>query len=198
MVDKEKQEESVELQDEVMAQDPVVEAETGMDPPKPEELGKLLEDARSKADEHWNMLTRSQAELENLRKRNQRDIENAHKFAIERFSQELLQVWDSLELGHQSAQDASTDVHKLREGTELTLKLLQTVMEKNGVKQIDPQGQPFDPQYHQAIQMQERDDVEPNTVVVVMQKGYTLNDRLIRPAMVIVSRAPAKPVDVKA
>ena len=162
------------------------------------ELTQLLEDARNKADEHWDQLMRTRAELENLRKRSQRDLEQAHKFALERFSQELLQVWDSLELGHQAAQDEQADVQKLREGTELTLKLLTDVMSKHGVEQIDPAGETFNPEYHQAMSVQERDDVAPNTVVAVVQKGYLLNGRLLRPAMVMVSRAGSPSVDEKA
>ena len=142
---------------------------------------------------------RTRAELENLRKRSQRDLENAHKFALERFSQDLLQVWDSLELGFQAAQDENADVQKLREGTELTLKLLSDVMNKNGVEQIHPEGQPFNPEFHQAMAMQERDDVAPNTVVAVMQKGYLLSGRLLRPAMVMVSKPGSAPsIDEKA
>ncbi|RDH89981.1 MAG: nucleotide exchange factor GrpE [endosymbiont of Seepiophila jonesi] len=164
----------------------------------PEGLTKLLEDARSKAGDHWDQLMRTRAEMDNLRKRQERDLENAHKFALDKFSQDLLQVWDSLELGHQAAQEESADVEKLQEGTELTLRLLKTVMEKNGVEQVDPTGEIFNPEFHQAMSMQERDDVEPNTVVAVVQKGYRLNGRLIRPAMVMVSKAPSAPVDEKA
>ncbi len=164
----------------------------------PEALTKLLEDARGKADDHWDQLMRSRAEMDNLRKRQERDLENAHKFALDKFSQDLLQVWDSLELGLQAAQEESADVEKLREGTELTLRLLNTVMEKNGVEQVDPTGETFNPEFHQAMSMQERDDVEPNTVVAVVQKGYRLNGRLIRPAMVMVSKAPSTPVDEQA
>jgi molecular chaperone GrpE len=162
------------------------------------ELTQLLEDARSKADEHWDQLMRTRAELDNLRKRNQRDLENAHKFALEKFSQELLQVWDSLELGHQAAQDEQADVDKLREGTELTLKLLTDVMQKQGIEQINPEGEPFNPEFHQAMSMQEREDVAPNTVVAVVQRGYLLNGRLLRPAMVMVSKAGAPSIDEKA
>jgi molecular chaperone GrpE len=154
-----------------------------------QDLTKLLEDARTKADDHWNQLMRTRAELENIRKRNQRDVENAHKFALEKFSTDLLQVWDSLELGHRAAQDEQVDVEKLREGTELTLKLLIDVMNKYGIEQVDPDGEPFNPEFHQAMSMQERDDVAPNTVVAVVQKGYLLNSRLLRPAMVMVSKA---------
>jgi molecular chaperone GrpE len=163
-----------------------------------EELTRLLEDARNKADENWDQLVRARAELENLQKRKQRELENAHKFAVEKFSQDLLQVWDSLELGHQAAQDENADVHKLREGTELTLKLLVDVMGKNGIQQINPEGEAFNPEYHQAMSIQERDDVAPNTVVAVVQKGYLLNGRLLRPAMVMVSKASKTSVDEQA
>lgn len=159
----------------------------------PEQLTALLEDARNKADENWNKLLRARAELENLNKRHERELENAHKFALDSFVRELLQVRDSLELGHDASQDQSADVVKLREGTELTLKLLSDVMNKFGVQQIDPEGQPFDPDYHQAMTLQPRADVPPNTVVNVVQKGYLLNGRLVRPALVMVSRAPDGP-----
>lgn len=191
--------EAIEVSAEAEAE---TETEAGEQTPEASEAGdltRLLEDARSKADEHWNHLMRTRAELDNLRKRHQRELENAHKFALERFTQELLQVWDSLELGHLAAQDEQADVQKLREGTELTLKLLTDVMNKQGVEQIDPQGEPFNPEYHQAMTMREQDDVPPNTVVGVMQKGYLLNGRLLRPAMVMVSKAGAAPsIDEKA
>jgi len=155
----------------------------------PEELTRLLEDARSKADEHWDKLVRLQADMDNLSKRHARELESAHKFALDSFVRELLQVWDSLELGHNAAQDEEADVAKLREGTELTLKLFGDVMAKFGVEQVNPVGQPFDPEYHQAMTMQPREDMEPNHVVSVVQKGIILNGRLVRPAMVIVSQA---------
>ncbi len=158
-----------------------------------EELKLLLEDARNKADDHWDQLVRARAELDNLRKRQERELENAHKYALDRFVSELLPVWDSLELGLKAASGEGTaDPEKLIEGTELTLKLLRDAMEKFNVTQIDPEGEPFDPELHQAMSMQPRDDVPPNTVVNVVQKGYTLNDRLVRPAMVMVSQAPQK------
>ncbi|MFA5530410.1 MAG: nucleotide exchange factor GrpE [Thiohalomonadaceae bacterium] len=168
--------------------------------PEAGELQLQLEDARAKADQHWDQLLRTQAELENTRRRAERELENAHKYAIERFAQELLPVRDSLELGL-SAADATASVEKLREGTELILKMLSGAMEKFGVKVVDPVGEPFNPELHQAVTMQPSEQ-PPNTVVAVMQKGYTLNDRLIRPAMVVVARAPdASPgqkVDTKA
>ncbi len=154
-----------------------------------EDLAKLLDQARAKADEHYEQMMRAHAELENLKRRHSRDIENAHKFALDRFVAELLGVWDSLELGHSAAQEETADVQKLREGTELTLKMLADVMAKFGVEQIDPIDQPFNPEFHQAMSMQTRADVPANTVVAVVQKGYTLNGRLVRPAMVMVSQA---------
>ena len=159
-------------------------------PDSPDQLTALLEDARSKADEHWNALLRARAEIENLNRRHAREVEHAHKFALDGFVRELLQVRDSLELGHDAALDATADVEKLREGTELTLKLLTDVMNKFGVQQISPMGEPFNPELHQAMTTQPRDDVPPNTVVAVVQKGYLLNGRLVRPALVMVS-APA-------
>jgi len=157
----------------------------------PERLTDLLEEARAKADEHWDQLLRLRAEMENLKRRQANELEKAHKFALEGFVRELLQVRDSLELGHDAALDEHADIAKLREGTELTLKLITDVMGRFGVERIDPQGQPFNPEYHQAMTMQPTEDVPPNTVVTVIQKGYLLNGRLVRPAMVIVAAPPA-------
>lgn len=154
-----------------------------------EPMTALLEDARAKADEHWDQLLRTRAEMENLKRRHTNELEKAHKFALDGFVRGLLAVRDSLELGHNAALDENADVEKLREGTELTLKLLTDVMAKFGVEQIDPRGEPFNPEYHQAMTTQPRDDLPPNTVVTVVQKGYSLNGRLVRPAMVIVSAA---------
>lgn len=182
----------VDLQDEIAAEtvEPAEPAPVeAADQPVAEELALLLEDARAKADSHWDQLVRLQAEMDNLRKRHDRDLEKAHKFALERFAADLLPVRDSLELGLSAARDESASVEKLREGTELTLKMLADVMTRFDIEQIDPEGQPFDPEFHQAMSMQPRDDVPPNTVVTVVQKGYTLNGRLVRPAMVMVSQA---------
>jgi molecular chaperone GrpE len=152
-----------------------------------EHLTVLLEDARARADEHWDALLRARAEAENLKRRHAMELEKAHKFALDSFVRELLGVRDSLELGHEAASGEVADVAKLREGTELTLKLLTDVMNKFGVEQIDPAGEPFNPEFHQAMTMQPRDDLPPNTVTAVVQKGYLLNGRLVRPALVIVS-----------
>lgn len=154
-----------------------------------QDIHQLLEDTRNKADEHWDKLMRVQAELENIRKRQQRELENAHKYAIEGFVKELLQVKDSMELGLKAATDEGANFETLLEGKELTLKQLQSVFDKFDVVEIDPQGQPFDPETQQAMSMIPSDEVPPNTVMTVVQKGYTLNGRLIRPAMVMVSSA---------
>jgi len=180
--------------DEAQAGAPQAAAETS-DVPTPEsaELQALLTDARSKADEHWDQCLRLQAELENLRKRSERDLSQAHKFALEKFAAELLPVKDSLEMGVAAAAEESATVEHLREGSELTLKMLTSALEKFKIIEINPLNEQFNPEYHEAMSMQERADVAPNTVVTVVQKGYLLNDRLIRPAMVIVSRAAAQP-----
>lgn len=147
-----------------------------------------LTDALQKAEKNWEMYLRAQADLENARRRAERDVENAHKFALEKFAQELLGVKDSLELGL-SAEDA--DAEKLKEGSALTLKMLTQVMEKFQIQVVDPLGEEFDPNLHQAMTTQESAEHAPNTVISVMQKGYVLNDRLLRPAMVIVAKAVA-------
>jgi molecular chaperone GrpE len=152
------------------------------------ELTALLEDARGKADEHWDQCLRLQAEMDNLRRRTERELSNAHKYALECFANELLSVRDSLEMGLAAFDDENTEKHK--EGIELTLQMLTSVMDKFAITEISPQDEAFNPDYHQAMSMQEREDVEPNTVITVVQKGYLLHDRLIRPAMVIVSKAP--------
>ena len=166
--------------------------------PDNEKLSLLLEDARSKADEHWDQLVRARAEADNLHKRHQRDLENAHKFSLERFVNALIPVRDSMELGLDAAQGEGADLTRLREGSELTLKLLSDVMAKFEVVQVDPVGEPFNPDLHQAMSVQPREDLPPNTVVTVIQKGYTLNGRLVRPAMVIVSQATPGKLDEKA
>ena len=155
------------------------------------ELTGMLEDARNRADENWNQCLRLQADIENLRKRSERELANAHKYVLERFSQELLPVRDSLEMGLATFMESAADPEKLHEGVELTLQMLTGVLEKFGITEINPQNEPFNPEYHQAMSVQAREDLEPNTVVTVVQKGYLLHDRLIRPAMVIVSSAPA-------
>lgn len=155
-----------------------------------EELQAKLTEAENRAQENWENLLRANAEMDNLRRRTERELENAHKYAVERFAQELLAVRDSLEMGVAAAEQEEASVEKIKEGTELTLRMLEGAMDKFNIQSIDPQDEPFDPERHQAMSTVETPDKAPNTVINVMQKGYMLNDRLIRPAMVIVSRAP--------
>jgi len=146
----------------------------------------LLEDARGKADEHWNEVLRLRAEMDNLRKRTERDIDNARKYALERFIDSLLGVADSLDLGMKACQDA-TEVEPLQKGTEIMHAQFFQTLERFGVKPIDPMGEAFNPDLHQAISMQPSDG-ESNRVLQVLQKGYQLNERVLRPALVIVAQ----------
>ncbi len=149
-------------------------------------LESQLEYAQAKATENWENFLRAKAEMDNLRRRNIKDIENAHKFGIEKFVTELLPVLDGMGMGL-AVEDASAE--SLREGMELTMSMLAKMMEKLGIEEINPLNEKFDPDKHQAMSIQPNADVEPNTVTAVMQKGYSLNERLIRPAMVMVSKA---------
>lgn len=151
-----------------------------------ESLQQQLEMALKKADENWETALRAKAETENVRRRASIDLENAHKYSVERLVNEFLPVKDSLELGLNAANTAELD--SLVEGMQLTLKMFETALEKCGVKELDPQGEKFDPDQHQAMSMIENPDVASGTVIEVMQKGYLLNDRLIRPAMVLVAK----------
>ncbi len=152
-----------------------------------EALRRQLAVAEQNVQAQRDLYLRSAAELENVRKRAQRDIEQAHRYAIEGFASELLAVRDSLELGLASA--ANADAKTLLEGKEATLKLLQRAFDKFAIRQIDPVGQPFDPNQHEAMMMQESSSVAPNTVLQVVHSGYELNGRLLRPARVIVARS---------
>ncbi|MBK7424417.1 MAG: nucleotide exchange factor GrpE [Propionivibrio sp.] len=157
---------------------------TAEDSPSLEELLRLAE---LKAEEHHDAWLRAKAETENVRRRAQEDIAKAAKFAIERFARELLAVKDSLEAAL-TAEAPSVD--SMKAGAELTLKQLVAAFEKSSLSEIDPLGEKFDPHFHQAISMVEANQ-EPNTVVSVLQKGYLIADRVLRPALVIVSKAKA-------
>jgi len=163
-------------------------ADAPADEPEIAQLRQELESATAKAGEYWERLVRTEAEKENVRKRAERDVESARRYALEKFATELLAVRDSLELGKEAASQDDADVEKLREGTELTLRMLIQAMEKFSIEEINPVGEKFDPELHQAMSMQEAEGQEPNTVVSVMQKGYRLNDRLLRPALVMVAK----------
>jgi len=150
-----------------------------------------LAEAEARAAAAKDAQLRAIAELENTRRRFERDAVNSLKYAGEKLLGELLAVADSLELGLKAAASADAQTQALAEGMQLTWRQLVGVLEKNGVKQIDPQGQPFNPDLHQAMSVAESEEVAANHVIAVMQKGYTLHERLLRPAMVVVSRAPA-------
>jgi len=155
-----------------------------------EALQAQLAEAEAKAQENLDKAVRAQAELENVRRRGQRDLENAHKYGLEKFLQDLLPIKDSLEMGIEAAKLETADVTKLVEGSELILKMLADLLDKNGIESIHPLGEAFDPEHHQAMAMLESHEHAPNTVMTVMQKGYKLNERLVRPAMVTVSKEP--------
>ncbi len=156
------------------------------------QLQQALAQAEQRAREHWEQYLRAVAELDNVRKRAQRDIEAANRYGLERFAAELLPVQDSLELALQSADQVEGDVHSLKQGQEATLKLLAKAFEKLGVKPIRPLGEPFDPTRHEAMLAQESSSAAPDTVLQVVQTGFELNGRLLRPARVIVAKAPAQ------
>lgn len=157
----------------------------------PGSLEAELLDAQAKAQEHWNSYLRAVAETDNVRKRAQRDVEAAGRYAIERFAGDLLEARDSLELG--LAVGPGADPARLFEGMEATLRLVDRAFEKSGLQVLDPAGEAFNPELHEAMATQPSADQPPGTVLAVVQKGYLLNGRLLRPARVLVSREPDPP-----
>lgn len=156
----------------------------------PEELmAKLEEDLNAARD----AALRAQADAQNIKRRAEQDVEKSRKFALESFCKELLPVVDNLERTLAVTAGHDESVKPIIEGVELTLKSFTDALRKFQIEPVDPEGEPFDPQLHQAMSLVENPDVEPNTVIAVMQKGYTLNARLVRPAMVMVSKAPSAP-----
>lgn len=144
------------------------------------------------AGEKENVL-RAAAEVQNIRRRAEQDIEKAHKFALEKFATDLLAVLDSLERGIEVSDPADEKIRPMREGMELTYKLFLDTLKRFQVERIDPLGQPFNPEQQQAMAMEESNQAEPNSVLKVFQCGYVMNGRLLRPAMVVVSKAPSEP-----
>jgi molecular chaperone GrpE len=144
--------------------------------------------AQTTIQDYWDQIIRLRAEMENNRKRAERDIENAHKYALKGFVENLLPVIDSMEMGQAAAVADNATLESIREGLELTMNMFVQVLQRNGLEQINPLGEKFDPERHQAISMVDAENAEPNSVIEVMQKGFLLNDRLIRPAMVVVSK----------
>lgn len=152
------------------------------------ELQSALAEAQKQAEQNRDGYLRMAAELDNLRKRSQRDLENAHKFALERFLLELLPVRDSLEMGIAAADSTAAG---LKEGMDMTLKLLDAALDRAGVSEVDPvKGEDFNPELHEAIAMQETTEAGPGTILQTIQKGFQLNGRLLRPARVIVAKSP--------
>lgn len=155
-----------------------------------EQLVKKLNDAEQKVNQHWERILRMQADNDNLLRRTERDVANAHKYALEKFVGELLPIVDSLELAATNhPKETEKSAKAIIEGVNLTLKMFYNALEKFGVKQVNPVGKTFDPEFEQAISVQPDSKAEPNTVLSVLQKGYTLNNRLLRPALVVVSKA---------
>lgn len=156
-----------------------------------ESLQKQLEDARAEAEEQKNVALRAVADSQNARRRAEKEVANARKFALERFVADLLPTLDSLEKGIESVNpdEAEGPLKMLHEGSVLTLKMMLDVLASHNVVVVDPVGEPFDPNHHEAMTMIENPDAEPNSVLDVMQKGYLLNGRLVRPARVVVTKA---------
>ncbi len=194
-IDQEAPESQVETEIEAADEEPP-HTEVGEHEYTIEELKQELEETRQKAHDNWDKVVRTQAEMENLKRRTQKDLEDAHKFALTRFGKELLPVFDSLVLGLQAATGDSEDVKKFREGSELTIKQFEALFAKFNIVAIEPMGQPFNAEQHQAMLMQVVEGAEPNTVVNVFQKGYMLNGRLLRPAMVVVAKSAEKPPEI--
>ncbi|PTY38348.1 nucleotide exchange factor GrpE [Saccharospirillum sp. MSK14-1] len=178
---------SVETQDDVAPTEAAPEA-AAAEEAATADLAEQLAAAQQQAKENHEQYLRAEAEMANLRRRVEKDVENAHKFGQEKLVKEMLTVADNLERTLAAIETETDEVAPLKEGVEMTLKGLLDTFEKLNVEVIDPQGHPFDPQLHQAMSMVENPDVEPNTVIAVMQKGYTLHERLVRPAMVMVSK----------
>lgn len=182
--------EAAEVSQDIASENP--EPETAPEAPTAAQIEALqaqLQAAEEKAAQNWDVALRTKAEMENLKRRAALDMEKAHKFALEKIAQELLTVRDSMELGLAASSQAgekSAELSKLHEGNELTLKMLITLMEKFNIVQLAAKGAAFNPEHHQAIATRADANLADNTVAEVVQNGYLLNERLLRPAMVIV------------
>jgi len=176
------------VEDEVLAEEAIDELAAL----EAEELIAQIRAVQAKADENWDVALRTKAEMENVRRRTEKEVSNARKFGVEKMVNEILPVKDSMELGLKAAIDLDIEdesVHKVREGMELTLKMMNDAMTKIGVTEVSAEeGEAYSADFHQAMSMQEVAGKESNTIIAVVQKGYMLNDRLIRPAMVMVAK----------
>ncbi|MEX0624329.1 nucleotide exchange factor GrpE [Saccharospirillum sp.] len=175
-------------QDETLVEDAEAAPEQAAEAATEQDLVAELEAAREEAQQNKDRYLRAEAEMVNVRRRVEKDVENAHKFGQEKLVREILDVADNLERTLAAIETETAEVKPLKEGVEMTLKSLLDSFEKFSITVINPEGEPFDPQQHQAMSMVENPDLEPNTVMAVMQKGYALHGRLVRPAMVMVSK----------
>ncbi|MCU8419960.1 nucleotide exchange factor GrpE [Vibrio vulnificus] len=185
-----KQQDAAEVEVEAVGTDADIEwnEEADESAVKIAELEAALLASEARVKEQQDSVLRAKAEVENMRRRTEQEIDKARKYALNRFAEELLPVIDNLERAIQAADAESEAVKPLLEGVELTHKTFIDVVSKFGLKEINPEGQPFNPEWHQAMSIQESPDHESNTVMFVMQKGYELNGRVIRPAMVMVAK----------
>lgn len=187
------EQQKVEQPEEVEMEQQQADAEQDPQAARIEELENALAAAQAKVEEQKDSVVRAHAEMENVRRRSAQDVEKARKFALEKFAGELLPVIDNLERALTTGDADNDAVKPLLEGVELTHKSFLASVDKFGIKEIDPMGQPFNPDQHQAMAMQPSEEFPVNTVMAVMQKGYELNGRLLRPAMVMISKGSDQP-----
>ncbi len=203
--------EEKKVQDEQLQQDTVEAAETEsaeeevvemtaeeLQSARISELEAALLTSEAKVREQQDSVLRARADIENMRRRTEQEVDKARKYALNKFAEELLPVIDNMERAIEMSDKNDEAIKPMLEGVELTLKTMTDTVEKFGLKQINPVGEAFNPEFHQAMSIQESAEHEPNTVILVMQKGYELNGRVVRPAMVMVSKAAAGNVDTQA
>ncbi|WP_376766551.1 nucleotide exchange factor GrpE [Teredinibacter franksiae] len=185
-INEEKVEEQVAAEQVAIEEEPQSEAAAGV----VAELEAEIEKLQSELNEAKEQAMRAAAEAQNVRRRAEQDVEKAHKFGVEKFVSDMLPVADNLVRAVEASAAEAADLASVTEGVELTLKSLMDALQRHKVEQVNPEGEPFNPELHQAMTAVPQPDVEPNTVINVYQCGYTLNGRLVRPAMVVVSKAP--------
>lgn len=179
-----------EVKEDVAEQDQTEESVAAEEVSEADQDKKQIEELTAKAEENWNLYLRSQAEIENVRKRASKDVESAHKYAIDKFVAELLPIKESMDLGYAASHEENADIAKIKEGTELTLKMFSSMFEKFKIVELNPVGEKFNPTFHEAISMLPSPEYEANIVMNVVQKGYLLNERVVKPALVVVSNGP--------
>lgn len=180
----EHEEQTLKAAEESAEEQTLEQAEEAME----EDIEALLEEARKEAAAHKDLALRLQADMENLRRRTRMDVESAHKFALEKFVDSLVPALDSMEMGIEAAHKEEASIESIREGLEMTFKQMLDILQNFNVERIDPLNEAFDPQKHEALTMMPSEEHASNTVVTVVQKGYALNERLVRPARVIVAQ----------